>query len=461
MSRKKSYLEISERKLLLRVIDIIVIAVSVWFTSLYSDFIYIDVQSPLVYQWLIVLSIYFLLFGEIFQIYNLDVSNNSFLMVRNVFVASLVTTLVYIFSPYITPSLPENRLQMVTFFFLIAISVIIWRFVYMWVLFSPKYFKSLIVVGHSTKVAGLLKLIKSKKFHNVAVYVSNASIENFKGFCDVTTTNLSNLIDANGSVTEVVISTDGFENETVKLLNRQLIQLFGEGINIKSFEKYYEEVTDRVPVEYLDFEFYKNINYSKSSENRLYLFTRRILDVLISIAGLFILLLFIPFIFIGNILGNTGPLFYVQDRVGKNGKIFKILKLRSMVKDAEKSGAVWAKKNDKRITAFGKFLRNTRFDEMPQFFNILRGDMSLIGPRPERPEFANELGKEIPFYAIRQVIKPGLTGWAQVSYPYAGTIEEQEMKLRYDLFYIKERSSFLDFKIFIKTITTVLFFRGQ
>ena len=118
-------------------------------------------------------------------------------------------------------------------------------------------------------------------------------------------------------------------------------------------------------------------------------------------------------------------------------------------------------KNDARITSFGKFLRNTRLDEFPQFINILRGEMSLIGPRPERPMFVADLEEKIPFYAIRHVVRPGLTGWAQVNYPYANTIEEQETKLRYDLYYIKERNSFLDFKILIKTISTVLFFKGQ
>ncbi|MBL4644175.1 MAG: sugar transferase, partial [Flavobacteriaceae bacterium] len=135
--------------------------------------------------------------------------------------------------------------------------------------------------------------------------------------------------------------------------------------------------------------------------------------------------------------------------------------LRSMIKNAERDGAVWAEKNDKRITSFGKFLRSTRLDEFPQFINILKGEMSLIGPRPERPEFVHDLKDKIPFYAIRHVIRPGLTGWAQVNYPYANTIEEQETKLRYDLYYIKERNSFLDFKILIKTISTILFFRGQ
>jgi lipopolysaccharide/colanic/teichoic acid biosynthesis glycosyltransferase len=132
-----------------------------------------------------------------------------------------------------------------------------------------------------------------------------------------------------------------------------------------------------------------------------------------------------------------------------------------MIVNEEKNWAVWAAKNDKRITAFGKFLRKTRIDEVPQFWNILLGDMSLIGPRPERPEFVESLKDGLPFYAIRHVIKPGLTGWAQVMYPYASTIEEQEIKLRYDLYYIKSRGPFIDFKILIKTISTVLLFRGQ
>jgi len=193
----------------------------------------------------------------------------------------------------------------------------------------------------------------------------------------------------------------------------------------------------------------------------MYLVFFRIADVFISIIGLILFVVLAPFILIGNILGNQGPTFYTQKRVGKKGEIFKIYKLRSMKKNAEKDGAVWAKKNDVRITSFGKVLRNTRLDEIPQFFNILKGEMSLIGPRPERPEFVESLEKEIPFYAIRHVIRPGLTGWAQVNYNYANSIEEQEEKLRYDLYYIKERNTFLDFKIFIKTISTVLFFKGQ
>lgn len=207
--------------------------------------------------------------------------------------------------------------------------------------------------------------------------------------------------------------------------------------------------------------FIRELIFSKNNDNRFYLFAQRMSDIVISVFGLVFFILFIPIILLGNLLGNKGTLFYTQNRVGFHGKEFKIYKLRSMIQNAEKNGAVWAQKNDKRITSFGRFLRTTRLDELPQFYNILKGEMSVIGPRPERPEFVNKLEEQIPFYAIRHVIRPGLTGWAQVNYPYAGTLEEQETKLRYDLYYIKERSSFLDFKILIKTISTVLLMRGQ
>ncbi len=433
---------------------------SISLASLYYDFEYINVTSNLVYGWFIILILYYLLFGEIFQLYNLKVANSRFLVVRSVFVTALITTVFYVFSPFITPLLPTNRIQIIYFFALITIPVIIWRFLYIWILFSPKYFKTVIVIGHASRAERLIGLIQSKNLHNIAAYVSNVEINGLSNFNDINTTGLSKLIHAN-LVTEIVISTSGFSSEVIKKINQELILLFEEGVNIKSFETYYEEVTDSVPKEYLDYNFYKQINFSKSSENKFYLFTHRIMDIISSVVGLLFFVCIIPFILLGNLVANRGPLLYFQERVGSKGKTFRIIKLRSMIKNAENNGAVWAKKNDKRITVFGKFLRNTRLDEFPQFINIIKGDMSLIGPRPERPEFVSDLKDKIPFYAIRHVVKPGLTGWAQVNYPYASTIEEQENKLRYDLYYIKERNSFLDFKILIKTITTVLFYRGQ
>ena len=460
MTKKLIFIDISERKVLLRTVDVFTIVLSISVASIYTDFNYIDLSNDLVYSWFLLLITYYLLFGQIFQLYNLNVSNNNFLVFKSVFITSIITTLLYVFSPYIAPSLPENRLQIIYFFLLISIPTIIWRLFYIWIFFSPKYFKTIVVVGDSMATEKLIELIQFKNFHNIASYVSNTEINKLSNFHDVKTVDLIELVHSS-LASEIVISTSGFSKEIIKNLNKQLISLFKEGINIKSFETYYEEVTDRVPRDHLDYNFYKQINFSKNNDNHFYHFIQRVIDIVISLIGISFFIAILPLLFIANLIGNRGALFYTQNRIGFKGKTFKIFKLRSMVVDAEKNGAVWAQKNDSRITSFGKFLRTTRLDEFPQFFNILKGEMSLIGPRPERPEFVKELEEKIPFYSIRHVVRPGLTGWAQVNYPYANTIEEQETKLRYDLFYIKERSSFLNFKILIKTISTVLLLKGQ
>jgi lipopolysaccharide/colanic/teichoic acid biosynthesis glycosyltransferase len=160
-------------------------------------------------------------------------------------------------------------------------------------------------------------------------------------------------------------------------------------------------------------------------------------------------------------VANRGPLFYSQTRVGKNGNHFKIFKLRSMVRNAEKFGAQFAKAKDGRVTKFGRFLRKSRFDEIPQFINVIKGEMSVIGPRPERPEFVEKLIEKIPFYEVRHLVKPGVTGWAQVNAKYGSSEEDSLEKLQYDLYYIKHRSLFLDITIIIKTLSTIVFFRGQ
>jgi lipopolysaccharide/colanic/teichoic acid biosynthesis glycosyltransferase len=150
---------------------------------------------------------------------------------------------------------------------------------------------------------------------------------------------------------------------------------------------------------------------------------------------------------------------YKQERVGKHGDVFSILKFRTMITSAE-GDAVWAEKNDVCVTPFGRILRNSRIDEIPQFYNVLKGEMSVIGPRPERPYFVNELSQIIPFYETRHIIKPSLSGWAQVNARYGGSVEDSLEKLQYDLYYIKHRSFFLDINILVKTFSTVFYYRG-
>jgi exopolysaccharide biosynthesis polyprenyl glycosylphosphotransferase len=160
-------------------------------------------------------------------------------------------------------------------------------------------------------------------------------------------------------------------------------------------------------------------------------------------------------------LTSPGPSLYHQDRVGLNGRIFAVHKFRTMRTDAERdTGPVWARQNDDRITGLGRFLRRTRLDELPQLWNVLKGDMSLVGPRPERPTFVEQLTTTIPFYGQRHVVKPGVTGWAQIRYTYGASIEDAVEKLQYDLFYIKNMSIALDLVILIETLKTVILRRG-
>ena len=196
-----------------------------------------------------------------------------------------------------------------------------------------------------------------------------------------------------------------------------------------------------------------SIDYSNVNGNMLFDIYQRVLDIVLSVIGL---LIGIPLMVIFGILikvEDNGPITYKQERLGKGGKKFYIYKLRSMRTDAEKFGAQWAEKDDPRITKVGKFIRKTRIDEIPQLFNILKGDMSIIGPRPERPSFTEEFNQEIPGFINRLAVKPGLTGWAQVNGGYEITPEE---KLKEDIFYIKNRSILLDLKILFKTVQVVL-----
>ena len=226
-------------------------------------------------------------------------------------------------------------------------------------------------------------------------------------------------------------------------------------INFINFTKAYENITQKIPVSLLTHTWL--LENLKQGEKNFYNKIKRILDIISASAILIISCVFTPFIAIAIKLEDHGPVFYKHQRIGKNRKPFLLIKFRSMKKDSEKNGAVWAEKQDSRITKTGKFLRRTHLDEIPQMLNILKGDISLIGPRPERPEFIEKLEKEIPFYNVRHLIKPGFTGWAQIKFRYSRSVIDSKEKFEYDLYYIKNNSLFLDIGILLKTFQ--LFFK--
>jgi exopolysaccharide biosynthesis polyprenyl glycosylphosphotransferase len=222
-----------------------------------------------------------------------------------------------------------------------------------------------------------------------------------------------------------------------------------------------EQLLSRVPLELAPQDrFLSRLQGPRPHDDR-YSFAKRAIDVGVA-AGLAIAVLpALPLVALAIKLDSPGPIFYSQERVGLNGRRFRIYKFRTMRQDAEKDGAVWATKRDERITRVGTLMRRTRMDEMPQLWNLLRGDMALVGPRPERPEFTTRLAEEIPGYDLRHAVKPGLTGWAQVCYRYTSSFRDTRAKVEYDLYYVKHCSLRFDLRIMFRTIGVVLAMKGQ
>jgi len=241
-----------------------------------------------------------------------------------------------------------------------------------------------------------------------------------------------------------------------------VMDCYQQGISIVPMAILYERLTGRVPVQYVGKDWAIVLPIETASIFSPYPFLKRLLDVLVALGGL---ALFVPILLVlapVMWLDSPGPVFFRQERLGRGGRPFMIIKLRSMIPDAEQqTGAVFAAKNDPRVTRVGRFLRRSRLDEVPQLWNVLRGEMSMVGPRPERPEFIDALTQEIPFYRARLAVQPGITGWAQVRHPYADSPEGHLIKLQYDLYYIRHRSLLLDLQIAIRTIGRVLTFAGQ
>jgi exopolysaccharide biosynthesis polyprenyl glycosylphosphotransferase len=233
-----------------------------------------------------------------------------------------------------------------------------------------------------------------------------------------------------------------------------------KGIEIYGMPEMYEELTTMVPVFSLDDIWLSYASFYGINNNMYNVKLKHILDKIISVV---ILLITAPIAALTAVLiklNSRGPVFFTQERVGFNGQTFKILKFRSMRMDAEKNGPQWAGSNDPRVTGIGKIIRKFRIDELPQLINVLQGEMSFIGPRPERPDFVQGFNHSIPYYSLRHSVRPGITGWAQIKYGYGASYDDTVIKLQYDLFYIKRLSFMLDLIICFETVKTVLFGKG-
>lgn len=266
---------------------------------------------------------------------------------------------------------------------------------------------------------------------------------------------LAQLFDCKSADRILLASTEGYEDS----LGRELIELRTRGIVIEDCHSFYERLMSKIAIADLSAEWL--VRSKGFRRDPFVMFSKRAIDVGVSILGLMASLPILLLTSIAIKLESDGPVFYRQERVGQNGKSFIIYKFRSMSAKAEANiGPVWATKDDPRITAVGRLIRKLRIDEIPQMINVLKGEMSFVGPRPERPFFVQTLRKRIPYYSLRHSVKPGITGWAQISYPYGDSEEDAVEKLQYDLYYMKNMSILFDLQILFESLKVVLLGRG-
>jgi sugar transferase (PEP-CTERM system associated) len=336
----------------------------------------------------------------------------------------------------------------------------------------PRFTRRVLILGTGTLAAQLGEMIASSAgYFSLAGYAScssssvNGNSRSSDRDIDQTAVPPSEIIgDAEGLLesatrvkTDLIVAALAERRGVFPL--RDVLKCKLNGIPVMDAPAFYEQVQGKLMLESITPGWF--IFSSGFHRTIIFSFSKRTIDIMLSVTGILLTLPVFPFIALAIKMDSPGPIFFRQQRVGMKEKLFMLFKFRSMRQDAEQAtGAVWAGKNDPRVTSLGKFLRNTRIDEIPQLINVLKGEMSFVGPRPERPEFVEKLQQVIPYYSKRHFIKPGLTGWAQVRYPYGASVEDAIEKLRYDLYYLKNIGPFLDTLIFFDTIKVVLFGKG-
>ncbi len=340
-------------------------------------------------------------------------------------------------------------------FAMLAPALILMRRTYDWVAASKAFRERVYVLGAGDYALSIVDAIRSRPDLGMEVIdwedIQLEPAERKKVWIDA----LDKLSRAHPPVRRVIIA---MEHKRGELPVQELLMLRFQGIIVEDDTTLRERLYGKIQLDGL-----RPSNFLYSDGFRLHAsqqFTRQVISIVAAAFGLLLFLPFFPFVVLAVKLSSKGPVFFRQKRVGMGGRTFDVLKFRTMFTDAEAEGAKWATKNDPRVTKVGMFLRKTRIDEIPQLWNVLRGDMGFVGPRPERPEFLAWLSDELPFYYLRTLIRPGLTGWAQVRYGYGATLAETKEKLEYDLYYIKHMSLGLDLLIMFETIKTILRRRG-
>lgn len=464
-------LQISERKTLLILMDGILVNVAVlvalWLGARRSGWPFTTELLLSRFYWFLGLTALYFILALVNDCYNLKVASGALSSAFALFKTTALMLVTYFILYFLAdPStLPAYwPRHIVGFYGLVSVPLLsLWRWLYIVILTSPQFRRKALIVGAGWAGRTIAQAIHENLSmdYEIVGFIDDASQKQGQIIEGVPVLgNHSNLVALAGEIgiSEIVLA---ITRDMSGDMFQAVMDCNERGIQITPMPILYEQMTGRVAVEHVGDNWFVVLPMNGVSAFSPFVLFKRLVDVIVSVIGFAFLLALLPFAALAIYLESPGPIFYSQARVGRAGRTFQLIKLRSMAPDAEQDGQPrWAKANDARVTRVGRLLRRTRLDELPQFLNVLRGEMSLIGPRPERPEFVAELQKYIPFYRSRLAVRPGLTGWAQINYPYGSSVEDALVKLQYDLYYIKHKSLYLDLLILLKTIGVVLSFQG-
>jgi exopolysaccharide biosynthesis polyprenyl glycosylphosphotransferase len=390
---------------------------------------------------------------------------NAFSISRTIFVllrGAAILLLVYFAVYFYTPRGALPRLVVLYFLWEALLLTLAWRLAFVAIFSRHRFRQRAIVVGSGEAAAVAVRLVR--EFHVrqsdiEAVVLEGATPDPALDGLPAISAGELPMVMAEGGVSQLILAMRG--HPTGDLL-QTLLSCQEAGVEIVRVQTLVEQLRREVPVNLLDPDWLMTDLADAMRLRDASWWGKRALDIAGSIAGLVCAALLAPFIALAIRMDSRGPIFFRQQRLGRGGLSFELVKFRTMNPDAEQGGgAQWAGKEDTRVTRVGRFLRRTRLDELPQFLCVLRGDMSLVGPRPERAAFVDRLQEAIPFYRARLMVPPGLTGWAQVNLPYGDSVELAQRKLEYDLYYVKHRSLVFDLAILVRTFGTVLRLRGH
>ena len=457
LSPRRYALRISERRLLLRFGDwmainvAILIALFIW--SVVAQDVFNETMILEQIIWFALLPTIWFILASANDYYDLEVAAKRILSLRKLFQITLQLVIIYIFIFFFSDrdSLPRLFIFYygIASFGLIAIWRILNPALIGWVM-RPR---RLLILGNGEAEKSLVETLNTTQHQ---AYEIKGVLPLFPSDQDIDP--LQTWIDREQITDLVITSLVNVPNQRLQ----EVLDAYEQGITITPMPLLYEELTGRVPVKHINDQWTLFLPLSETSILNPNSVIKRVTDIVFSLIGLILLAILMPLIAVIIWIDSRGTIFYQQARVGLHGKTFQMWKFRTMIPNAEsKTGAVYAQKNDIRITRVGKWLRKSRIDELPQLWNVLKGDMSLIGPRPERPEHVMRLQEQYPLYRARHVVRPGITGWAQVQFQYGATDEDALIKLQYDLYYIRHQSFGLDIDISIRTIGKIISLSGQ